>query len=54
LYETTEVKDDKGTVVFTDEKLVGEVTVQSAQEERSKVSYSGDQDVKPGWTVKAK
>jgi hypothetical protein len=54
LYETTEVKDDKGTVVFTDEKLVGEVTVQSAQEERSKVSYSGDREVKPGWTVKAK
>ena len=54
LYETTEVKDDKGTVVFTDEKLVGEVTVQSAQEERSKVSYSGEREVKPGWTVKAK
>ena len=48
------MKDDKGTVVFTDEKLVGEVTVQSAQEERSKVSYSGDREVKPGWTVKAK
>ena len=54
LYETTEVKDDKGAVVFTDEKLVGEVTVQSTQDERSKVSYSGDQEVKAGWTVKAK
>jgi len=54
LYETSEVKDDKGQVVFTDEKLVGEVTVQSTQDERSKVSYDGDKEVKPGWTVKAK
>jgi len=54
LYETTEVKDDKGTVVFTDEKLVGEVTIQVAQDERSKVSYSGDREIKAGWTVKAK
>jgi curli biogenesis system outer membrane secretion channel CsgG len=54
LYETSEVKDDKGNVVFTDEKLIGEVTIQSAQDERSKVSYIGDHDVKPGWTVKAK
>ena len=54
LYETSDVKDDKGNVVFSDEKLVGEVTVQAAQDERSKVSYSGDREVKPGWTVKAK
>ncbi len=54
LYETSDVKNDKGEVVFTDEKLVGEVTVQSAQDERSKVSYDGDKEVKPGWTVKAK
>jgi curli biogenesis system outer membrane secretion channel CsgG len=54
LYEVSEVKDDKGAVVFADEKLVGEVTVQSTQDERSKVSYSGDKEVKPGWTVKAK
>jgi curli biogenesis system outer membrane secretion channel CsgG len=54
LYETSEVKNDKGEVVFTDEKLAGEVTIQSAQEERSKVAYDGDKEVKPGWTVKAK
>ena len=54
LYAITEVKNDKGEVVFADEKLVGEVTVQSTQDERSKVSYAGDQEVKPGWTVKAK
>jgi hypothetical protein len=54
LFETTDIKNDKGEVVFSDEKLVGEVTVQSAQEERSKVSYAGDQEVKAGWTVKAK
>lgn len=54
LYETTDVKNDKGEVVFTDEKLVGEVTIETAQDERSKVSYDGDKEVKPGWTVKAK
>jgi curli biogenesis system outer membrane secretion channel CsgG len=54
LYETTDVKNDKGEVVFSDEKLVGEVTIQSAQDDRCKVSYSGDKEVKSGWTVKAK
>jgi curli biogenesis system outer membrane secretion channel CsgG len=54
LYETTEVKDDKGAVVFTDEKLIGEVTIQLPQDDKSKVSYEGDKEVKAGWTVKAK
>ena len=27
LYQTNDVKDDKGNVVFTDEKLVGEMTI---------------------------
>jgi hypothetical protein len=54
LYETSDIKDDKGAVVFTEEKLVGEITVQSTQEDRSKASYSGDREVKAGWTVKAK
>ena len=54
LYETTDTKDDKGAVVFTDEKLVGEITLQSTQDDRSKASYSGDQAIKVGWTVKAK
>jgi hypothetical protein len=54
LYETTEVKDDKGAVVFSDEKLVGEITLQSVKEESSRASYSGDVAIKQGWTVKAK
>lgn len=54
LYETVETKDDKGEVVFSEEKLVGEITLQSTQEERSKASYSGDAAVKTGWVVKAK
>jgi curli biogenesis system outer membrane secretion channel CsgG len=54
LYETTDIKDDKGAVVFTEEKLVGEITILSAQDDRSKASYSGDREVKAGWTVKAK
>lgn len=54
LYETSEIKDDKGAVVFTEEKLVGEITIQSTQEDRSKATYSGDREIKAGWTVKAK
>ncbi len=54
LYETVDTKDASGAVVFTDEKLVGEVTIQSVQEERSKCSYNGNLEVKAGWVVKAK
>ena len=54
LYETVDTKDDKGEVVFTDEKLVGEVTLESVQDERSKANYAGDVTAKPGWVVKAK
>jgi curli biogenesis system outer membrane secretion channel CsgG len=54
LYQTIETKDDKGEVVFSEEKLVGEVTLDSVQEERSKANYTGDLNVKSGWVVKAR
>ena len=54
LYETTEVKDDKGAVVFSDEKLVGEITLQSVKEDSSRAAYAGEVAIKQGWTVKAK
>jgi curli biogenesis system outer membrane secretion channel CsgG len=54
LYQTNDVKDDKGNVVFTDEKLVGEITLSSVQEDRSRAAYAGDAPVQQGWTVKAK
>lgn len=54
LYETVDTKDASGAVVFTDEKLVGEVVLQSVQADRSKAAYSGNADVKAGWVVKAK
>ncbi len=54
LYETIETKDDKGEVVFTDEKLAGEITLQAVQDERSKASCDGTLTVKAGWVVKAK
>jgi curli biogenesis system outer membrane secretion channel CsgG len=54
LYQTNDVKDDKGNVVFTDEKLVGELTILSVQEDKSRASYAGDLTVQQGWTVKAK
>ena len=53
LYETVDTKDDKGNVVFTEEKLVGEITLETVQEERSKARYSGAAEVKAGWIVKA-
>jgi curli biogenesis system outer membrane secretion channel CsgG len=54
LYETADTKDASGAVVFTEEKLVGEVVLQSVQQDRSKASYPGNLDVKAGWIVKAK
>lgn len=54
LYQTVDIKDDKGNVVFTDEKLAGEITLLAVQEDKSRASYSGDSKVQQGWTVKAK
>lgn len=54
LFQTNDIKDDKGNVVFTDEKLVGEITLSEVQEEHSRGSYTGDVEVQQGWTVKAK
>ena len=54
IYEPIDTKDDKGEVVFTEEKLVGEVALESVQEERSKANYTGAAPVKPGWIVTAK
>lgn len=53
LYETIDTKDDQGNVVFSEEKLVGEITLESVQEERSKANYAGSAEPKTGWTVKA-
>jgi curli biogenesis system outer membrane secretion channel CsgG len=53
LYETVDIKGDDGAVVFTDEKLVGEITLDAVQEEKSKATYAGDAEVKSGWVVKA-
>ena len=54
LFQTNDVKDDKGNVVFTDEKLVGEITLSGVQEDKSRATYAGDAPVQQGWTVKAK
>jgi len=53
VYALEEIKNDKGDVVFTEEKLAGEVTLDSVQDEKSKATYNGTADVKSGWTVKA-
>ena len=54
LFQTNDVKDDKGNVVFTDEKLVGEITLSNVQADRSRATYNGEAPVQQGWTVKAK
>jgi len=53
LYESVDIKDDKGAVVFSEEKPVGDLTLDAVQEERSKATFSGSAEVKSGWTVKA-
>ncbi len=53
VYETIDTKDDKGQVVFTEEKLAGEITLDAVQEDRSKANYSGSVEIKSGWVVKA-
>jgi hypothetical protein len=54
VYAVIETKDEKGEVVFSEEKLAGELTLQAVQEERSKGSYAGSNDPKAGWTVKVR
>jgi hypothetical protein len=41
-------------VVFTDEKLVGEIILSEVQAEHSRGAYAGDVQVQQGWTVKGK
>ncbi len=54
VYQTVDTKDDKGAVVFTEEKLVGEITLDSVQDDRSKATYNGDITIQAGWVVRAK
>lgn len=54
LFETVEIKDDNGVVVFTEEKLVGEIELKSVQDDKSRAAYEGDLEIKAGWVVKAK
>jgi curli biogenesis system outer membrane secretion channel CsgG len=53
LYETIDTKNDKGEVVFSEEKLIGEIVLDSVQEERSKASYTGSSEAQAGWVVRA-
>ena len=54
LYQVTDVKDDKGAVVYSDEKLIGELTLVSVQGDKSCASYNGDAVIQQGYVVKAK
>jgi curli biogenesis system outer membrane secretion channel CsgG len=52
LYEPIETKDDHGQVVYTDEKLTGEITLCSVQKDRCKAIFQGEATVKSGWIVR--
>lgn len=54
LFQTIDTKDDQGAVVFTEEKLVGEVTLDAVQDDRSKANYDGEVAIQTGWVVRAK
>jgi hypothetical protein len=54
VYEPVETRDENGVVVFTEEKLVGEVTLDAVQDDRSKCIYRGEVPLKTGWVVRAK
>ena len=53
LYQSVDTKDAQGNVVFTDEKLAGEITIDTVQEERSKAACSPELEPKEGWIVRA-
>jgi curli biogenesis system outer membrane secretion channel CsgG len=54
LYRTEEIRDDKGEVMFAEEKEIGELVVVVAQDERSKARFDGSMEVKTGWIVRQK
>jgi hypothetical protein len=54
IFEVVDTKDDKGAVVYSEEKPAGEITLESVQDEKSKATYDGTADVKTGWIVRAK
>lgn len=51
LCQPLEIKDEKGEVVFTEEKDVGELEVEAVQEDRCKATFRGTAEVKSGWVV---
>jgi curli biogenesis system outer membrane secretion channel CsgG len=54
LFQTIEIKDGEGNVVFVDEQLAGEVVLNRVQEDRSLASYTSKLAVEPGWKVQVK
>jgi len=53
VYEMVEDKDESGKVLFTEEKLAGELILESVAEDKSKASCVGDLKPKTGWLVKS-
>lgn len=51
LYETVEIKNSAGEVVFTEKKLRGEAVLEDVQETRSKARFSEDLPVAEGWAA---
>jgi curli biogenesis system outer membrane secretion channel CsgG len=53
IYETTEIKNSAGEVVFTEKKLRGEAVLEEVQERSSKARIPEDLPAAEGWIVQA-
>jgi hypothetical protein len=54
VYQLTDIKNSTGKVVYTAETMVGTITLQSVQADRSQGSFSGNGPIHEGMTVKAR
>jgi curli biogenesis system outer membrane secretion channel CsgG len=52
LYEVVETKDERGQAALTNAQFAGEITLDQVQDSRSKATYHGQLQVKPGWVVR--
>jgi serine/threonine protein kinase len=52
LFEPVEIKNEKGEVVWSEEKPAGEIILVEVQAERSKASHAGAGEVMAGWSVR--
>lgn len=52
VYELVDTKDDQGKVIFTEEKVAGELLLEAVNSDSSKGRYAGTGHPQKGWIVK--